>query len=97
MIFYRAKQYVQGYGVLSFARNLSNKYAKQLLDTATWLDALNRTRCFINKSQKVIHKTAEAIGEFTVNKIADERVKSKLVTDENSRNVDEIILPPEKR
>ena len=45
----------------------------------------------------MIHKTAEAIGEFTVNKIADEIVKSKLVTDENSRNVDEIIIPPEKR
>ena len=30
----RAKEYVKGYRFLSFARNLSNKYGKQLLDTS---------------------------------------------------------------
>ena len=46
----------KGYGFLSFARNLSNKYGKQLMDTATkaGLDALKTA------SEKVIHKTAEA-------------------------------------
>ena len=31
----RIRNYVKGYGFLSFAINLSNKYRKQLLDTAT--------------------------------------------------------------
>ena len=51
----------------SFVTNLSNKYEKQLLDTAakTGLDALNPS------SQKAVHKAAEATGEFRGNKIAD--------------------------
>ena len=38
----RTRKYVKGYGFLSFVRNLSSKYGKQLLDTATKtvLDAL---------------------------------------------------------
>ena len=53
----RTRKYVKGYGFLSFTRNLSNKYAKQLLDTATktGLDALKTA------SEKVVHKTTEAI------------------------------------
>ena len=31
----RTRKYVKGYEFLSFARNLFNKYGKQLLDTAT--------------------------------------------------------------
>ena len=34
----KTRKYVKGYGFLSFARYLSNKYGKQLLDTG--LDAL---------------------------------------------------------
>ena len=36
------RKYVKGFGFLSFPRNLSNKYGKKLLDTATKkeLDAL---------------------------------------------------------
>ena len=36
------RRYVKGYGFLSFTRNLSNKYGKQLLDTGakTELDAV---------------------------------------------------------
>ena len=38
----RTTKYVKGYRFLSFARNLSNKYGKQLLNTTTktGLDAL---------------------------------------------------------
>ena len=38
----RSRKYIKRYGFLSFARNLPNKYGKQLLDTATkiGLDAL---------------------------------------------------------
>ena len=68
---------------MSFARNLSKKYVKQLLDAAEWLDALK------NNSKKVVHKTPEARGEFIGNKNADRIVKPKLATEENSRNVNE--------
>ena len=44
----RAKKYIQGYGFLLFARNLSNRYGKQWLETAGWLDSLNMARCFKN-------------------------------------------------
>ena len=70
------RKYVQGCGFLSFTRNLSKKYEKQLLNIA---------------SKKLIHKADEIIGQFLLNKKAD------AVADENSRNVEEIIIPPEKR
>ena len=56
-------------------------------------------------SKKVVRKVAEATGKFIGNKIADavakskddKIIKQKPVIDENSRNVEEIIIPPEKR
>ena len=83
MIFYETKKYLQGYGFLWFARNISNKYGKKLLDTAALLDALK------TNSRKAVHKTFEATGEYTGNTIADKTVKPKLLTDENARNADE--------
>ena len=82
------RKYVKGYGFLSFVRNLSKKYRKQLLDTG--LDVLKTA------SKKVVHKAAEAIDEFVGNNIADKIVKQKPVIDENSGNVEEIIILPEK-
>ena len=79
----RTRKYVKGYGFLSFARNLSNKYNKQLMDTG--LDSLK------TDSKKVVHKT----GEFLGNKIADTVANSydnKIV-----KPVEEIIIPPEKK
>ena len=35
----RTRKYVKDYGFLTFAKNLSNNYGKQLLDTV--VDALN--------------------------------------------------------
>ena len=81
----KTKKYVKGYGILSFARNLSKKYAKQLLDTG--IDALKTA------SKKVVHKVAEATGEFIGNKIADKTVKPA----ENLQDVEEIIIQAEKR
>ena len=56
-------------------------------------------------SKKVVYKAAEVTGKFLGNKIADtvtkssddKIVKQKSVIDEDSRNVEEIITPPEKR
>ena len=89
----RMRKYVKGYGFLSFAKNLSNKYGKQLSDTATkiGLDALKIA------ARKVPHKAAEATDEFIENKIADKIVKPKPLTVENSRNVEKLIISSEKR
>ena len=72
---------------MSFARNLSNKYRKQFLNTATktGLDDLKTA------SKTVFHKAAQATGEFIGNKIANKTVKPKPVADENLRDVEETI------
>ena len=81
----RTRKYVKRYGLLSFAK----KYKKQLLDTG--LDSLKAA------SKNVVHKAGEYLG----NKITDAVTKSnddKIVKlDENLRNVEEIIIPLEKR
>ena len=48
-------------------------------------------------SKEVVHKRAEAAGELIGNNIAEKIVKPKSVNDENSRNIEEIFNPPEKR
>ena len=52
---------------MSFAKNLSNKYSRKLIDTAkkTATDALKTT------SKRAIQNTAEATGDLIDNKIAD--------------------------
>ena len=79
---------------MSFVRNFSKNYRKQLPDIV--LDALK------TPSKKVVPKAGEATGEFIGNKIADtvtklkenKIVKLKPIIDENSRNVEEIITLP---
>ena len=85
----RTKRYVKEYGLLSFPRNLSNKYGKQLLDTAlkTGLDALKPT------AEKVVQKATWANGEFIGNKIAGKIVKPP----ENSIDAEERHILTEKR
>ena len=48
-------------------------------------------------TRKVAHKAVEAIWEFFGNKIADKIVKSKAVPNENLRDVEVIIVLPEKK
>ena len=69
---------------MSFARKLSNKYGKKLLDTATKteLDAIKTA------SKKVVHQAVEATGKFIGNEIAYKIVKPKPVPDAKSRYVD---------
>ena len=57
----------------------------------TGLDALKTAY------KKLVHKVAEATSEFKGNKTANKIVKTKPVIDENSRNVEELIILPEKR
>ena len=63
-IFNRTKfrEYVKGYGFLSFARKFGDKYSKKLMVTATktGIDAA-----------RVVQKTAKATEDLIGNKIAD--------------------------
>ena len=61
------RKYVKGYGFLSFARKLGNRYCKELMDAATkaGIDAAKTA------SKRVVQKTAEATGDLIGNKIAD--------------------------
>ena len=86
------RKYVQGYGFLSFARKLGDRYGKKLIDTATrtGIDAAKTA------SKRFVQKTAEATGDLIGNKIAD---KITLVgkTKEKTNKPKEIYIPPEKR
>ena len=89
----RFRKYVEGYGFLSFARKLGNKYGKTLMDTATkaGIDAA--------KTKRVVQKTAEATGDLIGNKIADKITsigKSK-EKEKPKEKPEEIYIPPEKR
>ena len=65
------RRYVEGYGFLSFARNLNNKYGQKLVGSAK----KSATDAFKIASKRAIQKTAEATGDLTGNKIA-EKIKS---------------------
>ena len=79
----RTIKYVKWCGFLSFARNSSNKYRKQLLDIG--LDSLKIA------SKKVVHKA----GEFLRNNIADAVTNAN--DDKIVKPIEKIIIPPEKR
>ena len=54
----RPKKYVKGYGFLSFARDLSDKYEE------TYWMLKNRARCCKSCFKKGVNKTAKITGEF---------------------------------
>ena len=74
---------------MSFARNLSRKHKKPLLDTG--LNSLKTA------SKKVNQKAVEATSEFLGNKIADIIVKPKHIIDTNPINVEEKLFCQKKR
>ena len=61
------RKYIKGYGFLSFARKVSDKYGKKLMDTPakTGIDAAKIA------SKRLVQKTAEATGDLIGHKIAD--------------------------
>ena len=84
----RFRKYVNGYGFLSFARKLGDKYGKKLMDTATktGMDAAFK---------RVVQKTAEATGYLIGNKIADKI--TSIGKPREKEKTKEIYIPPEKR
>ena len=63
----RDRAYVKGYGFMSFARSMSNKYGKKLVDTAK----KSATDAIKTASKRAIQKTAESAGDLVGNEIAD--------------------------
>ena len=61
------KVYVKGYGFTSFARSMSNKYGKKLVDTTK----KSATDAIKTASKRAIQKAAEATGDLIGNKVAD--------------------------
>ena len=88
------RNYVKGYGFLSFAKIFGNKCGKKLMDpaTKTGMDAAKTA------SKRVVQKTAEATGDLIGNKIADKItsiVKPK--EKEKTKEIEKIYIPPEKK
>ena len=81
----RTRKYVKGYGFLSFAR----KYKKQLLDTG--LDSLK------TGSKNVVHEAVEFLGNEIAHAVTKSNNDEIVKPDENLRNVEEIIIPLEKK
>ena len=76
-------RYVKGCGFLyAFARNLSHKYKKQLMDV--------RLGSLKNASKKLLHQTGESLGNKTANTVANSCDKKIVKT----KPVEEIFIPP---
>ena len=70
------RRYVQGYGVLSFARNFGDKYGKKLMDTATKVGTSKYGKKIIDTTKnqgseivktagkRIVQKSAEATGDL---------------------------------
>ena len=90
----RDRVYVKGYGFISFARSMSNKYGKKLVDTAK----SSATDAIKTASKRAIQKTAEATGDLVGNKIADKITSvSKKSTKKWSTIDEDIELATHKR
>ena len=88
------KIYGKGYGFLSFAKRLSDKYGTKLLDNTkkSTIDAIKTA------SKRAIQKTAEATGDLTGNKIADKITSvSKKSSNNNNNNNENVELTTHKK
>ena len=81
----RDRVYVKGYGFMSFAKNMSNKYGKKLVDTAkkSAADAIKPA------SKRAIQKTAKATGDLVGNKIADKIASASKKSTKKLPTIDE--------
>ena len=111
------RRYVQGQGLISFARNIGNKYGKKIFDKSLDVgksmkkkdvkkildNSLSAGKDFAKiAGKKVLTKCAEATGDLIGNKISDRitksaRNKEQKEDDRIMEEMQEIIIPPEKR
>ena len=91
----RDRVYVKGYGFMSFARSMSNKYGKKLVDKAK----KSATDAIKTASKRTIQKTAEATGDLVGNKIADKIISVSKKSTKKLPTVDEDaeLTTPQKR
>ena len=85
--------FVKGYGLMSFARSMSNKYGKKLVDTAK----KSATDAIKTDSKIAIQKTAEAKGDLVGNKIADKITSIWKKKSDNNNNDDDVELATHKK
>ena len=89
----RDRVYVKGYEFMSFARSISNKYGKKLVDTAK----KSGTDAIKTASKKAIQKTAEATVDLIGNKIADKITSISKKKSDNNNNDDDVKLATHKK
>ena len=77
----RDRIYLKGYGFMSFAISMINKYGKKLVDT----DKKYATDAIKTASKRSIQKPAEATVDLIGNKIADE-ITSVINNNNNNNN-----------
>ena len=79
---------------MSFAKSLSNKYGKKLLNNTK----KSTTDPIKTASKRAIQKTAEATGDLIGNKIADKTTSvSKKSSNNNNNNNDDVKLITHKK
>ena len=61
----RDRVYVKGHGFMSFARSMSSKYGKKIVDTAK----KSATDAIKTASKRAIQKTAQATGDLVGKKL----------------------------
>ena len=89
----RERRYVEGYGFLSFARNLNNKYGQNRVDSAK----KSATDAFKIATKRAIQKTAEGTGDLVGNTIANKITSiSEKPTSKRHPNVVNNKLPKER-
>ena len=107
------RRYVQGQGLMSFARNIGNKYGKEIFDVSKSMKNKYGKKILDNSvsagndfakiaGKKVLTKCVEATGDLIGNKIAyritkSARNKEQKEDDRIMEETQEIIIPPEKR
>ena len=91
----RDRVYVKGYGFMSFARSMSNKYGKKLVDAIK----KSTTDAIRTASKRAIQKPAEATGDLVGNKIADKitSVSKKSTKELPTIDEDEELITHKKR
>ena len=89
----RDRIYVKGYGFMSFARSMSNKYGKKLVDTAkkSAADAIKTA------SKRAIEKSEEATGHLIGNKIVDKTTRVFKKKSNNNNDDDDAELTTHKK
>ena len=92
------RKYVQGQGLISFAKNIGNKCDKKILDKS-----IDNSKDFAKTAdKKALNKSAEATGKMIGSKVADKitkkpRSKTQKEEDRIMEETQEIYIPPEKR